>query len=108
MLVIKKSSRKALAQSKNHLSKTLKHSSKKNNKKHKASRKSKVLYGGAEHINKPSNERRKRMETREKQLLQMETLKQTQAQVQSQQRPVASTSSNLNIMTKLQSVLLRK
>jgi len=65
---------------------------------------SKVLYGGAEHINEPSNEIQKRMAERKKQLLQMGTLQQAQVQ----QRPVASTSSNSNIMTKLQSVLMRK
>jgi hypothetical protein len=109
MPVIKKSFRNVLAQSRKHTARKRKQT-KKNNKKCKASRKSKILYGGSEHINQPSRDIAKRMESRQKQLLQIGKLQQvqTQAQLQEQQSPVQSISSSLNIMRKLKNVLMRK
>jgi hypothetical protein len=107
--VIKKS-RNVIVKSKNHPARKSKKSNKKNNKKRKASRKNKVLHGGAEHINEVPEARLKRARERRQKLLQMRTLQQaqTQAQVQAQQRPVESTLSNSIIITKLQNVLMRK
>ncbi len=115
----KKSSQNALAHSRNHSARKSKHSTKRNNKKHKASRKNKILHGGSEHLNEPSNAMIKRMEKRKKQLL-LQTQPPPQPQPQQQlqapvlvnaQQPFASTSSRVassNIITKLQSVLERQ
>lgn len=110
MLVIKKSSRDFLTQSRNHTFRKCKLSNTRNTKKHKASRKNKILYGGSEHMNEISNEMKQRIKARmaasRKKLLQMRKLQQAQAQVQIQ--PVASTLSSSNIITKLKNVLMRK
>lgn len=103
MPVIRRSSRK-----------TAKHSSKrkpsktKRSKKNNPSRKRKILRGGAEHINEPSPEMKKRMAERKKLLqvpMQMGVSPQAPPQVQ---QPIALPSSSSNIMNKLQSVLGRK
>jgi hypothetical protein len=82
--VIKKS-RNVIEQSKNYLSKTRNHFSKKNNKKRKASRKNKVLHGGAEHMNQKSPEIENRANKRRLELLKR-TSPQSQAQAQAQKR----------------------
>ena len=106
--VIKKSSRNILVQSGNNPARKSKKSNKKNNKKRKASRKSKLLYGGSEHINKPSPGIRARMNFRTKKLLKTQTHAQMQAQTLAQmqaQHPVESRSSILNVIDKLRKVI---
>lgn len=102
----KKSSQNVLAHSRNHLSKTRKYSKKRNNKKRKASRKSKVLYGGAEHTDVMSIGIELRAKERSK-ILQKKTPQLTQPQ-----QPISFTSNTLttptNILNIIKNVLMRK
>ena len=106
--VIKKSSsRNILAQSRNHTFRKCKQFNIRNTKKRKMSRKYKILYGGEQHINTISNEMKKRMAASRKKLLQLGQFTQAPPQVLTQ-KPVASTLSSSNIITKLKNVLMQK